>query len=707
MISTPSRRRRLCRSIAAGLLTRSAGPALALAALAGAAHAQGPVTTAFTYQGEVRNAGGPVATTSADFKFRLYAATSGGSPLTAELPLNAVTLTNGRFTVQLDFGNQFAGQARYLEMDVRTPAGSGSFTPLTGRQPLTAAPYALYALSGNPGPTGPQGSTGPQGQPGVPGATGAQGAQGAVGAQGSTGAQGATGAPGSTGPQGVPGAQGSPGAQGATGASPWSLNGTAAYYNVGNVGIGIDSPSEPLSILASSAEGVRLQGPGPFGTQGRLRFQDNVGSVFIDNPSDGELRLNATAQAQTVTANANLFRAVNDLQAGDIVITRANGGTGDALSIYGGTEPIGVTTENGGAGGTLLNLDMNFRTGVVNQAVTGGAVRLDPRSGYAAIQLLTRPGGSATEYLGLAVSPFGKVGIGTMAPSNPLSVAGAMDITGALGIGTTTPTNRLSVVGNGDFTGDVDVDSSGTNNGSSSSAVLRFGGPSAAISTEVIGSKRTAGGNQFGLDFYTNATTRMSITNAGNVGIGTTAPTNRLSVLGNCNITGSITAASANSGIKAFKIDHPLDPENKYLMHSSVESPDMKNIYDGVVTTDGAGNACIDLPDWFGALNRDFRYQLTVVDASTFALVRVTRELSDNRFCIASNVPNIKVSWQVTGIRQDALANASRIVVETDKPAALRGTFLHPEAFGHPAEMGEAYAPSTESGNPSKDESHR
>ena len=65
----------------------------------------------------------------------------------------------------------------------------------------------------------------------------------------------------------------------------------------------------------------------------------------------------------------------------------------------------------------------------------------------------------------------------------------------------------------------------------------------------------------------------------------------------------------------AFKIDHPLDPHNKYLSHSFVESPDMKNIYDGVVVFDDKGGAEIKLPDWFGALNKDFRYQLTAMGA--------------------------------------------------------------------------------------------
>jgi hypothetical protein len=50
-----------------------------------------------------------------------------------------------------------------------------------------------------------------------------------------------------------------------------------------------------------------------------------------------------------------------------------------------------------------------------------------------------------------------------------------------------------------------------------------------------------------------------------------------------------------------FRIDHPVDPANKYLSHSFVESSEMKNVYDGIATLDGSGEGCVDLPDWFDA----------------------------------------------------------------------------------------------------------
>ncbi len=149
--------------------------------------------------------------------------------------------------------------------------------------------------------------------------------------------------------------------------------------------------------------------------------------------------------------------------------------------------------------------------------------------------------------------------------------------------------------------------------------------------------------------------------------------------LGDVDVDGNLSKAGGS-----FKIDHPLDPANKYLYHSFVESPDMKNIYDGNVTTNSAGEAVVTLPEWFEALNRDFRYQLTAI--GQFAQAIVASEISNHQFRIKTDKPNVKVSWQVTGIRQDAWANAHRIPVEQQKAANERGSYLHPELFGAPAE---------------------
>ncbi len=131
----------------------------------------------------------------------------------------------------------------------------------------------------------------------------------------------------------------------------------------------------------------------------------------------------------------------------------------------------------------------------------------------------------------------------------------------------------------------------------------------------------------------------------------------------------------------SFRIDHPLDPANKYLSHSFVESPDMLNIYDGVVILDSKGEATVTLPDWFEALNRDFRYQLTPIGKASPNLF-ILEEVSKHSFKIGGGQAWLKVSWMVTGIRQDTWANAHRIPVEEEKSKEEKGLSLHPAPGG-------------------------
>ena len=130
---------------------------------------------------------------------------------------------------------------------------------------------------------------------------------------------------------------------------------------------------------------------------------------------------------------------------------------------------------------------------------------------------------------------------------------------------------------------------------------------------------------------------------------------------GDVSITGSL-----SKGGGGFKIDHPLEPDKKYLHHSFVESPDMKNVYDGNVELDDKGEVWIQMPDYFEALNREFRYQLTPIGAPAPSLF-VAEMISDNRFKIAGGPAGLLVSWQVTGVRKDTWAQANRIQVEESK----------------------------------------
>jgi hypothetical protein len=100
--------------------------------------------TAFTYQGKLTD-GGPPAAGLYDFEFTLYDAATGGNHVAPTLPIDSVGVTNGLFTVTLDFGpGVFLGEERWLETAVR-PSGAGGFARFPARQPLTPAPYALHA----------------------------------------------------------------------------------------------------------------------------------------------------------------------------------------------------------------------------------------------------------------------------------------------------------------------------------------------------------------------------------------------------------------------------------------------------------------------------------------------------------------------------------------------------------------------------------
>jgi hypothetical protein len=196
------------------------------------------------------------------------------------------------------------------------------------------------------------------------------------------------------------------------------------------------------------------------------------------------------------------------------------------------------------------------------------------------------------------------------------------------------------------------------------------------------GSSLTASGAE-GASLTGDGVSGSSNSGSGVVGLSTQSWAGEF--FGDVRITGNVSFNAAilpaGAGI-LFRTDHPTDPANKYLNHSSVASPEMKNVYDGVVELDEDGAARVELPEWFGELNGDFRYQLTPIGASAPGLY-VAEEIADNRFKIAGGEPNMKVSWQVTGVRQERWA-ADQFEIEERKASEERGRYLRPELFGQP-----------------------
>ncbi len=198
----------------------------------------------------------------------------------------------------------------------------------------------------------------------------------------------------------------------------------------------------------------------------------------------------------------------------------------------------------------------------------------------------------------------------------------------------------------------------------------------------------TATGNKYGLYGYgTGSGTRYGIYASCGISNGNYGAY----FYGNCDITGGYAKSYSMN-----KIDHPLDPENKYLYHSSVESPDMMNVYNGNIILDNQGEAWVDLPNYFEAYNEEFRYQLTCIGG--FAQVYIAEEISNNRFKIAGGKSGMKVSWQVTGTRHDRIAEQHRIVAEVDKTSEERGKYQNPEVYGRPSSEGIGFVEATNEG---------
>ncbi|MFI0150474.1 hypothetical protein [Streptomyces lydicus] len=173
---------------------------------------------------------------------------------------------------------------------------------------------------------------------------------------------------------------------------------------------------------------------------------------------------------------------------------------------------------------------------------------------------------------------------------------------------------------------------------------------------------------------------REGMSALGQVGIVAEGETLAGDFRGDVHVSGALT-----QGGGGIHIDHPLDPENRFLDHTFVQSPEMKNVYDGTATLDDQGTATVQLPDWFDALNENVQYQLTAIGGPAPSL-HISSPVEENRFAIAGGDPGQQVCWQVTGARRDAWARTHPVVADGKKEPEERGYYLHPEAHGQPAE---------------------
>lgn len=325
---------------------------------------------------------------------------------------------------------------------------------------------------------------------------------------------------------------------------------------------------------------------------------------------------------------------------------------GSQLEVNGMCRIIGVVWPSGGEG-----LELGY-----NPAINRGY-----------IQSYDRTGGTAGELcLGL-----GKVGIGNCAPEAMLHVQNTADNTFAkIADGSHGMWGENATSGNKGYVAGAGYGLYGE----SQNVAVRGSNPAPGYYYGELG------GSDFGVKGFNMDHTNYALLAWGHSSVYAYNPNHGQEVWlcpddwaaymdGDVIIVGSLTKPGGS-----FKIDHPLDPGNKYLYHSFVESPDMMNVYNGNAVLDDRGEAWIDLPEWFEALNKDFRYQLTCIGG--YAPVYIAKKISGNRFKIAGGSPGLEVSWQVTGIRRDAWAERHRIPVEEEKPPRERGRYLHPDLYG-------------------------
>ena len=470
--------------------------------------------------------------------------------------------------------------------------------------------------------------------------------------------------------------------------------------------------------VTSVASGLGLTG-GPITKTGTLAINTTVvpqlkaNNAFTGIQSiEGSLGINTTAPAETLDVSSGnaIVRGTGNFKATGNTATLYVGDTSHPIeAIYSTGLAIGVFkaptalfiadfTGNVGIGTTapttgILNTVANTQSVVGLSAMGWSATTNSGLSGTDAIHATGGNGDPNGENGngGTGAVITGGSGLGQNGGQGAVITGGAAALLGSGGTGLTVRGGQDT----DDFAGgDAIVANGGLFGGV---AVVASGGAGDQFDNGVAGIMTTGG---LGGGSATNgpgivATGSSDDQDTGGDGIDAIAGTgnggnvngNAGSFTGNVEVSGNLHV----SGTKSFKIDHPLDPANKYLYHAALESSEVLNLYTGNAVLDADGGATVQFPDWFETLNRDFRYQLTAIGAPAPNL-HVAQEIQNHSFTIAGGAPGMKVSWQVTGVRQDAWERTNPMVVEVAKPAGERGYYINPELFGAPPEKGIAWA---------------
>ncbi|MCC6661997.1 MAG: hypothetical protein IT437_14065 [Phycisphaerales bacterium] len=369
-----------------------------------------------------------------------------------------------------------------------------------------------------------------------------------------------------------------------------------------------------------------------------LHVQTNAGSRAIFG----------IAAAQTGVTNGVYGQALSSSGRG--VLGLASAGSGNGSGVFGqanSTTGRGVTGYAGATGGA------NY--GVLGQSnSTGGRGVFGLANAATGLNYgVFGQSNSAAGYAGFFQGRgffSGNVGIGASPSAWRLQVTG--QTFGVVGSSTATTGDTEGVRGVVVSPDGAGVHGMATATGGDATGVA--GESKSTLGAGVTGFAHASSGENFGVLGSTNSSIGWAVFGIGDIGA---------------------------SGTKQFHIDHPLDPANKYLNHYCAEGPEPVLIYRGSVVLDPQGAAWVELPAYFDAMNKDVQYQLTPVGGPA-PMLHVASEVSRNQFRIAGGSPGLKVSWTVTGTRNDPYVRARPRVVEQEKPPELRGKYLHPEFYG-------------------------
>jgi hypothetical protein len=696
--------------------------ALALPLLAAPALAQ-PLTSAFTYQGELADGGQP-SSGAFDFQFRLLDSESGGSQLGPTLCSDDLTVVNGRFAVTLDFGAQFTASQRFLEVLVRHDSGlpcsnASGFTTLSPRQPITAAPNAAFALIAGAANTA------------------------------------------------------------STAANAANLNGQppAFYTNAANLNAGsLDNARLPVpfaltgNVLGSNAQLLNVTNTNP--TYG----------VAVNATANG-IGLKATSTATTGVTYGGQFESNSDAGTG-LLVTANNGEFGlhsiatgpNSIAVYGEASnssgsPVGVAGASwsatgigvagyGGSHGLLAQSISPGSKGIETFAPADGFAGYFNGRGYFAGSLGigvtdtgSRPLVTRTDSTSTALFQSTNTTAASLELSNTSSnatweyaVAGSNPTVGGAGgfylhrqgasqpalvINTLNETTlrRIFTSSTNPLSSAVTATNSGNNTRAelASDSIFADGaigvGGFSSTHTGVFGHNGGSGQGVWGVS-------------QGGWGVFGEALTNGVGVRAMVNITPTFTGYGlyasciesddiavhavgrlTATGTKSFRIDHPLDPANKYLFHYCAESDSPTNFYSGKVTLDDRGEATVTLPPYFAAINKDPRYTLTAIGAP-MPLLHIAQEIDEDQltaantsepgdaltisaFRIAGGIPNARVSWRVEATRNDRWVQTHGAPVEQDKLSSEKGTYQHPDLYNAPSDSALHSRPRTRTGAPS------